>query len=185
MRLLLVISLAVWCSAYTLGDRLLLQINNRSYTQRQLEAHMLIREALRITSQSLATPIISAQRWRDLLELFREDMLILLELERYDRYRPSEADVEAARHYVLQKQALLRADLARLNIGDAMLTELIIVNLKISSYRRAQDKSTTPTKPRWLQKIEQHNFVRFYRGSSLWMPITPHIKIFPSPKLQD
>ena len=174
MRMLLATLLAIGSSAYTLGDRLLLQINNRSYTQRQLEAHMLVREALRITPQLADAPVISAQRWRDLLEMFREDMLILLELERYDRYRPNTADVEAARHYVLQKHALLQADLVRLGIDNEMLTELIVVNLKINSYRRAQDKNTTTTKPRWLQRIEQRNFVRFYRGSSLWMPIMPH-----------
>ena len=179
MRLCLIILSALWCSAYTLGDRLLLQINNRSYTQRQLEAHMLIREALQVAHPPADAPVISAHKWRDLLEIFREDMLILLELERYDRYRPNPKDIDVAKNYVLQQHALLQADLVRLGIDTDMLTELIVVNLKISSYRHAQDKSTTSTKPRWLQKIEQRNFVRFYRGSSLWMPIVPHTNDLP------
>lgn len=174
MRLLFTSILALFCSAYQLGDRLLLQINNVSYTQRQLEAHTLIREALRVTLSSTERLVISAQVWRDLLDKFREDMLILLELERYDRYRPSKADIDTARRYVLQKQVELQADFVRLGIDDNMLTELLAVNLKINAYRRAQkQKTTTMTKPRWLQKIEQRNFVRFYRGSSLWMPIHP------------
>jgi len=173
MRLLTVIVLA-WCnSAYTLGDRLLLQINNHSYTQRQLEAHTLVREALRVVQQYDAAAIISAQGWRGLLDLFREDMLILLELERYDRYRPSPEDVETAKRYVLQKQTALQAEFVRLGIDDNMFTELIVVNLKINSYRRTQAKKTAATKPRWLQKLEQRNFVRFYRSSSIWMPIYP------------
>ena len=174
MRLLFALILALFCSAYQLGDRLLLQINNASYTQRQLEAHTLIREALRVMPVSPEQLVISAQLWRDLLDKFREDMLILLELERFDRYRPSEADIDTARRYVMQKQAELQADFVRLGIDDDMLTELLAVNLKINAYRRAQEqKTTTTTKPRWLQKIEQRNFVRFYRGSSLWMPIHP------------
>lgn len=173
MRLPIILVLAQCISAYTLGDRLLLQINNHSYTQRQLEAHTLIREALRVVQQSDAATIISTQRWRSLLDLFREDMLILLELERYDRYRPSSEDVELAKRYVLQKQAVQQAEFVRLGIDENMFTELIVVNLKINSYRRAQEKKTTATKPRWLQKLEQRNFVRFYRGSSMWMPIYP------------
>ena len=172
MRLLLTFVLAVFCSAYQLGDRLLLQINNVSYTQRQLEAHTLIREALQVTQPSTERLVISAQVWRDLLDKFREDMLILLELERYDRYRPSETDIDTARRYVMQQQAKLQADFVRLGIDDNMLTELLAVNLKINAYRRAQEQKTT-AKPRWLHKIEQRNFVRFYRGSSLWMPIQP------------
>lgn len=174
MRLLTIVVIALCSSAYTLGDRLLLQVNNHSYTQRQLEAHTLIREALRVVRDE-AVGIISAQRWRDLLDLFREDMLILLELERYDRYRPNPEDIETAKHYVLQKQEVMRAEFVRLGIDDSMLTELIVVNLKINAYRRAQDKKTTTTKPRWLQKIEQRNFVRFYRSSSIWMPIYPQL----------
>ena len=174
MRLLLISMLALCSSAFTLGDRLLLQINNHSYTQRQLEAHTLVREALRVAHQyDDAAAIISAQKWRDLLDLFREDMLILLELERYDRYRPNPQDIEAAKHYVLQKQDLMRPEFVRLGIDNSMLNELIVVNLKINTYRQAQDKKTATTKPRWLQKIEQRNFVRFYRGSSIWMPISP------------
>lgn len=173
MRLPTILVLAQCISAYTLGDRLLLQINNHSYTQRQLEAHTLIREALQVAQQSDAATIISTQRWRSLLDLFREDMLILLELERYDRYRPSSEDVELAKRYVLQKQVVQQAEFVRLAIDDNMFTELIVVNLKINSYRRAQAKKTTATKPRWLQKLEQRNFVRFYRGSSMWMPIYP------------
>ena len=173
MRLLFTLTLALFCSAYQLGDRLLLQINNVSYTQRQLEAHTLIREALQVTRPSTERLVISAQVWRGLLEKFREDMLILLELERYDRYRPSEADIDTARRYVMQHQEKLQADFVRLGIDDDMLTELVAVNLKINFYRRAQEQKTTTTKPRWLQKIEQRNFVRFYRGSSLWSPIHP------------
>ncbi len=173
MRLLVIYVLALGNSAYTLGDRLLLQINNDSYTQRQLEAHTLVREALRVVRQPETAAIISASRWRDWLDMFREDMLILLELERYDRYRPSPADIAAARRYVLQKHALMQADFVRLGIEDSTLTELIVVNLKINFYRRARDKKTAVQRPRWLQKMEQRHFVRFYRGSSIWMPIYP------------
>ncbi len=177
MRLLTILVLALCSSAYTLGDRLLLQINNHSYTQRQLEAHTLVREALRIMRQPDNASIISAQKWRDLLDLFREDMLILLELERYDRYRPDPEDIDAARRYVLQKHTLMQAEFVRLGIDNSMLTELIVVNLKINSYRRGHEKKTAATKPRWLQKIEQRNFVRFYRGSSIWMPISPQLNV--------
>ncbi len=169
MRLLLTTLCAWWCSAYTLGDRLLLQVNDRSFTQRQLEAHILVREALRVTPQPAA---ISAQRWRALLDTFREDMLILSELERYDRYLPRAADIETAEHYVLQKRTALQADFVRLGIDDDMLRKLIVTNLKINSYRRVQSKNTT-TATSWLRKIERRNAVRFYRGSSLWMPIHP------------
>ena len=178
MRLLTILVLA-WCSsAYTLGDRLLLQINHHSYTQRQLEAHTLVRAALQVVRQPDDTAIISAQRWRDLLDLFREDLLISLALERYDRYRPSTEDIAAARRYVLQKPTLMQAELVRLGIDDSTLTELIVVNLKINSYRLAQEKKTAATKPRWLQNIEQRHFVRFYRGSSIWMPIQPQRRDF-------
>lgn len=173
LRLLLSHGIALFCCAYTLGDRLLLEINNHSYTQRQLEAHMLVRNALRIDQPPPEQAISVAAQWRTLLDTFREDMLILLELERYDRYPPSAAEVAKAQLFVLQRLSRARGELTRLGIDAAMLTELVIANLKIAAYRNSRERKTAATKPRWLQKIEQKSFVRFYRGSSIWQPIHP------------
>ena len=168
------VALVLFCSAaYKLGDRLLVQINDISYTQWQLETHMLIKLAMQVEQHVKTTPVTSAAHWRTALDAFRVDMLILQELERHERNQPSAKDIAAAQRYVSQWRKHNDAEFVRLGIDDKLLTELIGVNLRISTYRQQQNKRTATTQTDWLQKIVQQGSVRFYRDSSVWIPITP------------
>lgn len=170
MRFSSIVSIFVLCSAYTLGDRLLLEINDYSYTQRQLEAHFLVQETI---WSDYEKEIINARDWVKLLNIFREDMLILLEAERYGWHRPTERDIELARQNILKNQTRIQSEFIRLGIDKDMLTDIIIANLKINSYRKNQKSESKGKKPEWLLKLERKSFIRFYRDSSTYFPIFP------------
>ena len=170
MRFSSLVSVSILCSAYTLGDRLLLEINDYSYTQRQLEAHFLVQKTIWSSYQN---EIINARDWVRLLNTFREDMLILLEVERYGWYKPTDQDIELAQQNILKNQMHIQSEFIRLDIDKDMLTDIIVANLKINLYRKNQKNESAEKKPVWLIKLERKSFVRFYRDSSTYFPIFP------------
>ena len=169
VKWLVVLLLIPLCYGATLGDRLLLEINNYSYTQRQLEAHMLVKKNIEARYQT--GELFNQNNWRDLLNTFQQDMLILLEIERYGWYDPSLADIETAQHNILRNLGNNPTDFVRLGIDSSMLTNLIISNLKISLYRNRQ--TTLNEGNSWLEKLAKKNYLRLYHQSSIYQPIFP------------
>ena len=174
---LVILLLIPFCYGAVLGDRLLMEINTYSYTQRQLEAHMLIKRNIEARYHQTAT-FFSQDNWRDLLNTFRQDMLILLEIERYGWYEPSPADVETAQQNILRNLGNNPADFVRLGIDSSMLTNLIISNLKITLYRNRQ--ITLNQGNSWLEKLEKKNYLRLYQQSSIYQPIFPQQGTVPN-----
>lgn len=158
-----------FCYGSILGDRLLLEINTYSYTQRQLEAHMLVKKNIEAHYQT--TELFNQDNWRELLNTFQQDMLILLEIERYGWYEPSPADIETAQQNILRNLGNNPADFVRLGIDSSMLINLIISNLKIALYRNRQ--ATLSEDNSWLEKLAQKNYLRLYHQSSIYQPIFP------------
>lgn len=158
-----------FCYGAVLGDRLLLEINTYSYTQRQLETHMLIKKNIEARYQT--TTLFSQENWRNLLNTFLQDMLILLEIERYGWYEPSPADIETARQNILKNLGNAPADFVRLGIDSSMLMNLIVSNLKITLYRKQQTSLTEGSS--WLEKLEKKNYIRLYYQSSIYQAIFP------------
>ena len=173
---LVILLLIPFCYGAVLGDRLLMEINTYSYTQRQLEAHMLIKKNIEVRYQM--TTLFSQDNWRDLLNTFRQDMLILLEIERYGWYEPSPADIETAQQNILRNLGNNPADFVRLGIDSSMLTNLIVSNLKIALYRNRQ--TTLNQGNSWLEKLEKKNYLRLYHQSSIYQPIFPQQGVVPN-----
>ena len=69
----------LWASSVALSgqilDQLVLEVNKLSYTQRQFEIHMAIRTAL-LTEPSEQLRLVSKDNWRQLLERYRNDMIV-------------------------------------------------------------------------------------------------------------
>ena len=166
---LIILLFIPFCYGAVLGDRLLLEINTHIYTQRQLESHMLIKK--NIEARYRTAELFNQDNWRELLNTFRQDMLILLEIERYGWYEPSPADIETAQQNILRNLGSNPSDFVRLGIDNSMLMNLIISNLKIALYRNRQ--ATLSEGNSWLEKLEKKNYLRFYHQSSIYRPIFP------------
>lgn len=148
-----------------LGDRIILDIGGNSFTQRQLEAHILVREA---SHQRIDKNIFSAQNWQRHLQSFLDDMLILAKIEKYQWYPLSSEDIGVAMKTVRDRLGSNNADLVRLGIAPDMLLGLVASNLKIRTYRSNQTNVEG-----WLVKLREENYMRFYTGSSVFQEIHP------------
>lgn len=149
-----------------LGDRILLNIDGNSFTQRHLEAHILVSESLR--RRSSGKKIFSAQNWQQHLQFFRDDMLILAKIEKYQWYPLSDADIGAAMKKSQNNLGVNNSDLVRLGIDPDMLKSLVASNLKIMTYRNNQADVEN-----WLVRLREQSHMRFYTGSSVFQEIHP------------
>src|SRR5262249_49257654 len=59
-----------------LGDRLVTEINNIPYTQRQVETYLFVKEALRKNEPGQGISLVNSSNWQMALDAFSEDMLI-------------------------------------------------------------------------------------------------------------
>jgi len=167
------------------GDRLVVNINNVPYTQRQAEAYISIKEALRRTDGD-AVRLIDARNWKDALEVFSEDMIILQESERLGSYQGEIPQTEKFYTVVrdkMAKNAPLRDTLARLGLDEPGLQETLTLVLRVAAFRRGKDRQAQivgqkdagdgQSAARWLADLAEKTVLRHYESAKEYVPIEP------------
>lgn len=129
-------------SAGVLGDRLIVSINSLPYTQRQIEAYATVREALR-SPQAGEQAVVVAQNWKEAIELFSEEMIILQEAQRLGGFQAESRLTQRYRQLLaerMQKGAALRATLQRLGYDKNALSRIVDAILRVASFRRSKER---------------------------------------------
>ena len=165
---LISLALLVWLPvsqgrSAVLGDRIILDIGGNSFTQRQLEAHILVRESLQ---QRVDDKLFVAATWQRHLQSFLDDMLILAKIEQYNWYPASHQEISMALKTARNNLGAANSDLVRLGVDAKMLRSLVASNLKIKTYRSNQSGD-------WLVRLRKETYMRFYTGSSVFREIRP------------
>jgi hypothetical protein len=166
-----------------IGDRLVLGINAVPYTQRQVEAYILVKESLRKTDTG-ASRVIDARSWPDALAVFGEDMVVLQEAERLGSYQNEGVLIDKFRDVVKQKAkqgAALQGALTRLGMDDAAVTRTLESVLRVAAFRKGKDKDRDRDKPelpatgktRWLAELVDRAVIRYYAGAKEYVVIEP------------
>jgi hypothetical protein len=167
-------------SAYAepiLFNRVILKVNETAYTQRQLEIYELVKSLHTSSSPLLA----SAENWKSLLMMFKEDLLVYEEASklRYASHPSFNAADERQRLKKIIEGDKKLSDLAdRLSLSDADYDKTLLMIHKIVSYKEKQevnplDVSGIPPDRR-VPYLERRVYVRFYEGAFEYRFIQPY-----------
>ena len=163
-------------SSDPLGDRLIVGVNNVPYTQRQVESYILVKESLRKTEAG-PERAIDARSWPQAVAVFSDDMIVLQEAERLGSYQNEGALVAKFRDVVKQKVAQsppFAAALKRIGLEDLGVTRTLESVLRVAAFRKAKDKGAADEKrAKWLGELTDRAVVRFYKGATIYVPISP------------
>lgn len=157
---------------FPLGDRLIMYINFKAFTQRQVEIYLGMREALLDKPASFRGP--EAATWQSGLEIFQEAMVIAAEASKKQTTSlmpPSDAEIQAAEtHLHAYKAASLefRNFCDRLSLAPEEYRAAISEILVIARFRERKEFDAT-----WVAEARKRNQIHYFDGSTTYEPIVP------------
>jgi hypothetical protein len=169
-----------------IGDRLVLAVNGAPWSQRSIEVHILLREALR-ADQKGKVPKIDAKSWPLAIDAFIDDAVVQQEAQRLGSFQPSEAAMRRAKDEVLARRQAdpdFAASLTRLGVDDASLERSLQNILRIEAFRRSKerqaavsargDDSGDENSMSWAQALRERAVARIFQGAREWVEIHPN-----------
>ncbi len=177
------------------GDRAVLAINNVTYTQRQIEMYIVVKESLRKNTGIETARVVNAANWNEAVVVFTEDMIIYQEAQRLGGLQAPDQLVERFVSLIQEKSKksdVFRATMTRLGADQVGITRVLDSVIRIASFRRSKDRqaSTTETTgeiedqtgatPEWLTEITDRSIVRRYEGTGQFIEISPSVRSSPS-----
>tara|TARA_B100001094_G_scaffold309009_1_gene342251 strand:+ start:304 stop:1044 length:741 start_codon:yes stop_codon:yes gene_type:complete len=180
---LLVLSSVLCTSASASGallDRLVLEVNGVTYSQRQLELYLVTKDALRKPiSETLS--FVGKSNWSRSLERFINDMVISQEAQRFSGYTPSDVLLNAAKQTLFERR---EADLIfatffkRMSVSDSEVRFIISRHLKLTEYLRSRNRKSEAVpfiKSAWFLKLKDRAVYRIYKGGDAFKEINPSL----------
>jgi hypothetical protein len=170
------------------GDRAVLSINNVSYTQRQVEMYIVIKESLRKNAEIESTRIVNASNWSEALTVFSEDMIIYQESQRLGGLQAPDQLIDKFVNLIREKNnksELFRNTMGRLGADQIGITRVLDMVIRIAAFRRSKDRQSTAgssatdiedqpgSRPVWLTEISERAIVRRYEGAMQFIEIAP------------
>ena len=151
----------------SLGDRLILEVRKNTYTQRQLELHLIIKSII----QNQQFKPIGPSNWLQSLNEFSEDMVIFLASQEIGRFQPQNKKVqlETQRFYDLaSKSSPLKSFMERMDLKKVNILENVSKILQIEDYKKIKVKDTT-----WKSNLSNLYNLRFFEESKKYIEIHP------------
>lgn len=163
-----------------LGDRLIVEINNKSYTQRQVEVYMTIKETIK-TSGYKNIKLIEKNTWNDFLEEFVFDMLIDQKARILNSFNPTNIMIQKTIKIFETKKAKnknLLKKITALSINKLTLLHVIPSVLRVETFRRNKAKKAgfkfkMSIKPEWIINLRNKAIIRYYKGAKIYKQIHP------------
>lgn len=161
--------------AFAITDRALVEINKATYTQRQFEIYMLVREAV----QGVRRPVVflDARNWKEEVERFRKDMMVEQEALRLSSVTPSKKNVDQvveAYQAGIQKFPRLKSWALSLKLDEGGLRRAAARYIRVrafvqgkerqsgASMQNVADLSELNPRSEWYMRLEQRVPYRFY-----------------------
>jgi len=175
---------SVSASENVLVDRLLLEVNGMSYSQRQMEIYHLIRQAIDLEiDQPLI--VLARETWLDALHGYRDAMVIDHEVQRLGSFRPAKAAIDLAEKIIRtrnEQDERMQELMERLEIGGRTLRQNVAMNLRIEAFRQNKDRpmqnqlGRIASGPAWLEELRLRTQVRVFEGAEEFVPIVRRTK---------
>ena len=173
-------------STARLADRLVLEIEKTSYTQRQFELYVAMKG---VVVEGLVRPILtSAANYRDQLESFTSDMLVEHEAHRLGSVQPERKAILAARDrwdFAVEKDPTVMNFAKRLGADPETVRSvagsvLRVRGFVLSKERQSSQGSKEVFKPGtldphadWFVRLEQRTAYRIFEGARDYQIIQP------------
>lgn len=169
----------------TLLDRLVVEINSVSYTQRQIELFDAVFRTISIEETQQYIELNQAT-WKKTLDEFINFMLIEQEAHRLGSYLPSSSMIERALEVFNKGKGRyegLHATLVRLQADERSIRQAIISVLRVASFLRSKKRRTVNTQSSnaaqwlefgsedWFAQLKQRAIVRYMAGGRDWKRI--------------
>ena len=166
-------------------DRLLIELNRVSYSQRYVEMYS-VAKGLLDPHASGTPPVAGENNWPAILDDFRDDLLVDQESKRITGVNIDKTVVENALNVIRQKRAedpAVHAYLQRLGADDALLHKAVlsILNVKLFLTNKQKKEGVTGSastavldkKAPWFVKLEQVTPYRFFEDAHKYVPLSP------------
>ncbi len=170
--------------APVLGDRILFEINNSYFTQRQLEVYLLIKEALRKRAPGQNVTVVSKKTWQAAMKSFETDMLIQQEVQKFGSFLPSKEISDKTIALVErrnQNDSVFQNAKKRLAISRENMVWAVSTILQIQAFRKNKNRGEKYTRqanrnqPAWLEELRLRMVIRKFKGADTYVQIVPAV----------
>ena len=183
-NLILLMSLAWFgqsISASDIFDRLVLEVNKTSYSQRQVEIYIGTRNVLAARSADVDVSV-NSRNWQDILFQFRDEMMVEQEAQRLGTVQPNLQMVDELFKVLRTKQKRVRSLTAlyqRLNVDSAEVRTVLASIIRVRGFlvtKRRQGASdlkqlNIEKSVGWFRKLTARVPSRVYEGALSYVPI--------------
>ena len=171
------------------GDRAVLAINNVTYTQRQIEMYIVVKESLRKNTSIESARVVNAANWNEAVTVFTEDMIVYQEAQRLGGLQAPDQLIEKFVSLIQEKSNksdVFRSTMTRLGADQVGMTRVLDSVIRIAAFRRSKDRQASNSDstgeiedqsgstPEWLTEITERAIVRRYEGTNQFIEIAPN-----------
>ncbi len=171
------------------GDRAVLAVNNVTYTQRQIEMYIIVKESLRKNTGIESARVVNAANWNEAVTVFTEDMIVYQEVLRLGGLQTPDQLIEKFVSLIQEKSKksdVFRSTMTRLGADQVGVTRVLDSVIRVASFRRSKDRQASTTDntgeiedqpgaaPLWLTEITERSIVRRYEGTNQFVDIAPN-----------
>ena len=158
-----------------LVNRLLIKINESSFSQREMEIYFLAK-SLSLNNKDL---VVTENNWPVLIRAYKDDMMLYEETRKLHYSQDIEKDMGKKLALVkdgIQKDPFLGGIEKRLAMNDRDLEIALVALARVEKFRSEQKESTDPLKAppnRRVPSIEKRNYVRYFQEAGRYRYIQP------------
>jgi hypothetical protein len=153
----------------TVGDRVLLEIENFYFSQRQMEVYYFTKHlALMDQGDRVA---INEKNWSLLLNNYIEDMLIYQETQKIGSFFPSEKMVSSVKLKLFdlsKNDSKVRDEMRKLELSMKEISAVSAIALQVASFRQNKFKNKSNN---WVDELKKKYVVRLFKGSQKFVPL--------------
>lgn len=166
---------ASYLSGQKLADRLILEIDRQTYSQRYMEAYFIVKFYL---SSYLHYPTAKSSKlndanYKEFFDNFAQDMLISTEAKKLGRYQPTSESLDVFLKLFDDPKPFADEMIARLkelDISHGKLTRMVSDVIQIDEFRKNKDTSHKK-QSFWIDELKENHMIRIFSGAQNYQPI--------------
>lgn len=161
-----------------IGDRMVVEINGKSFSQRQIELFFVVRETLQ-EDLDARRALLTEKQWSPALDFFVAEMSLAMEADRVGSGAISQDQFEKIKTRSKNRMHGVIANRIRsLGASQQHIDSTILTILKVEALRSFKRQTSTPKTPdtsdkkvtayqvdKWIQDINSRTFIRYYLGA--------------------
>ena len=166
-------------------DRLILEVNKQSYTQRQVILYVTTRRLLQENPKASDLQI-NQKNWTTVLSQFSDEMIIEQEAQRLGSRQPNAEMVKTMKSKLLaqrRKWPIINKVYHRMAVTEQEMKKILASIIRVQSFLITRKKTPlkedspqnqTHAKNNWFDRLKQRTPSRYYEQARNYVPIEPN-----------